>query len=80
MAMRFGAKCKCKVSNFVENINENTVSAQILRRRSNKTKGFEMTLYSIFLPKNWRYNRIFAQKVDFWGKKVTLYSNLPKVA
>ena len=28
----------------------------------------------------WRFNQVFAQKVDFGGKKVAFYSNLPKVA
>ena len=28
----------------------------------------------------WRSNQVFAQKVDFCGKNVAFYSNLPKVA
>ena len=36
-------------------------------------------IFEIFLNL-WRSNQVFAQKVDFYGKKVAFYSNLPKVA
>ena len=39
----------------------------------------ERVLKRWYIGNLWHSNQIFAQKVNFWGKKVALYSNMPKV-
>ena len=62
------------------------MSAEVLHTIPIRTPAFYKNLrvssgviFDFFLN-FWRSNQVFAQKVDFCGKKVVFYSNLLKVA